>query len=62
MISSVSDLWVGEVLRSTKEHFDIKITAIGSRFTKYLNLDTGERVVALTGDFNSQLRNNGFRK
>ena len=62
MINSVSDLWVGVVLRSTVEHFDIKITTIESKLTKYFNLDTGENSVVLTDDFNSELRGGVFRK
>tara|TARA_R110002020_G_scaffold296571_1_gene512142 strand:- start:214 stop:417 length:204 start_codon:yes stop_codon:yes gene_type:complete len=60
MVNSVNDLWVDLVLRSAVEHFDIKIKSIGSKLTKYLNLDTGELIEVHTDNFNSELRNNVF--
>jgi len=62
MIKSVNDLQVGDILTNTNHGFDIEIKEIGKKNTRYINLETGEKVKSFTIKFNFMLRNGVFIK
>ena len=60
MIKSVYELNKGDILRNTNHGFKIQIKDIGKKNTRYINLDTGEKVKSLTSKFNFMLREGVF--
>jgi hypothetical protein len=62
MIKSVCDLKKGDVLKSVNHDFEIEIVDIGKKNTRYINLDTGEKVKSFTKKFNFMLREGVFTK
>lgn len=62
MIKSVNELAKGDILSNTKHGFDIEIVEIGKKNTRYVNLETGEKVKSFTQKFNFMLREGVFVK
>ena len=62
MIKSVDELKAGDTLTSTNHGFEIKIAEIGKKNTRYINLETGEKVKSFTSKFNFMLRSGVFVK
>ncbi len=61
-MKSVNELSKGDILTSTNHGFDIEITEIGKKNTRYLNLETGEKIKSFTSRFNWMLREGIFIK
>ena len=62
MITSVSELTKGDILTNTNHGFDIEIKDIGKKNTRYVNLETGEKVKSFTSKLNFMLREGVFVK
>ena len=62
MIKSVNELTKGDILRNTNHGFEIEIREIGKKNTRYINLETGEKVKSFTAKFNFMLREGVFVK
>jgi len=61
-MKSVNELKKGDILTNTNHGFDIEIVEIGKKNTRYLNLETGEKVKSFTSKFNFMLREGVFTK
>ncbi len=61
-MKTVDELKVGDILINTNHGFEIEIKDIGKKNTRYLNLETGEKVKSFTNKFNFMLRENVFIK
>lgn len=61
-IKSVSELKAGDILKNTNHGFEIEIKEIGAKNTRYINLETGEKVKSFTNKFNFMLREGVFVK
>ena len=61
-MKTVNELNVGDILVSTNHNFEIEIRDIGRKNTRYLNLETGEKVKTFTSKFNFMLREKVFVK
>jgi hypothetical protein len=61
-ITSVDQLKKGDILNNTNHGFDIEIREIGKKNTRYINLETGEKVKSFTTKFNFMLREGVFVK
>jgi len=61
-MKSVNELKKGDMLTNTNHGFDIEIVEIGKKNTRYLNLETGEKVKSFTSKFNFMLREGVFVK
>ena len=61
-IKTVNELKKGDILNNTKHGFDIEIVEIGKKNTRYINLETGEKVKSITSKFNFMLRQGVFTK
>jgi hypothetical protein len=59
-IKSVQDLNIGDILKNTNHGFEIEIKDIGAKNTRYINLETGEKVKSFTRKFNFMLREGVF--
>ena len=59
---SVDQLKKGDILKNTNHDFNIEIVEIGKKNTRYINLETGEKVKSFTAKFNFMLRENVFIK
>ena len=59
-MKSVKELKKGDILTNTNHGFDIEIKEIGAKNTRYINLETGEKVKSLTSKFNFMLRESVF--
>lgn len=59
-MKSVNELVKGDILINTNHGFEIKITEIGKKNTRYINLETGEKVKSFTRKFNFMLREGVF--
>jgi hypothetical protein len=57
---NVSELKTGDILTNTNHGFDIEIGEIGKKNTRYVNLETGEKVKSFTSKFNFMLRESVF--
>lgn len=57
-----SDLNKGDILKNTNHGFEIEIVEIGKKNTRYINLETGEKVKSFTSKFNFMLREGVFIK
>ncbi len=55
-MKSVSELKKGDILTNTNHGFDIEIKEIGKKNTRYINLETGEKIKSFTSKFNFMLR------
>jgi len=62
MIKSVNELKVGDILTNTNHDFKIEIKEIGKKNTRYINLETGEKVKSFTSKFNFMLQAGVFTK
>lgn len=62
MIKSVDELKKGDILKNTNHGFEIEIKEIGKKNTRYINLETGEKVKSFTTKFNFMLREGVFVK
>jgi hypothetical protein len=62
MIKSVSELKKGDILKNTNHGFEIEIREVGAKNTRYINLETGEKVKSFTTKFNFMLREGVFVK
>ena len=62
MITSVNELKKGDILKNTNHGFNIEIREIGAKNTRYVNLETGEKVKSFTSKFNFMLREGVFVK
>lgn len=62
MIKSVDELKKGDILTNTNHGFDIEIVEIGKKNTRYVNLETSEKVKSFTSNFNFMLRKGVFTK
>jgi len=62
MIKSVDELKAGDILKNTNHGFEIEIKEIGKKNTRYINLETGEKVKSFTTKFNFMLREGVFVK
>jgi hypothetical protein len=61
-MKSVSELSKGDILTSVNHGFDIEIKEIGKKNTRYINLETGEKVKSFTSKFNFMLSQGVFVK
>jgi len=61
-MNSVNELKKGDILKNTNHGFEIEIVDIGKKNTRYINLETGEKVKSFTRKFNFMLRNGVFVK
>lgn len=61
-IKNVNELNVGDILKNTNHDFKIEIVDIGKKNTRYINLNTGEKVKSFTSKFNFMLREGVFTK
>ena len=61
-IKNVNELNVGDILKNTNHDFKIEIVDIGKKSTRYINLNTGEKVKSFTSKFNFMLREGVFTK
>jgi len=61
-MKTVRELNVGDILTNTNHGFDIEIKEIGKKNTRYINLDTDEKVKSFTSKFNFMLREGVFVK
>ncbi len=61
-MKSVSELKKGDILTNTNHYFDIEIKDIGKKNTRYINLETGEKIKSFTSKFNFMLRKGVFIK
>ena len=61
-MKSVNELKKGDILTNNNHGFDIKIVEIGKKNTRYINLETGEKVKSFTSKFNFMLREGVFTK
>jgi hypothetical protein len=59
-MKSVNELKKGDVLKNTNHGFEIEIRDIGKKNTRYINLETGEKVKSFTSKFNWMLREGIF--
>lgn len=59
-MKSVDELKKGDILTNTNHGFDIQIVEIGKKNTRYINLETGEKVKSFTQKFNFMLREGVF--
>lgn len=59
-MKSVDELKKGDILSNTNHGFDIQIVEIGKNNTRYINLETGEKVKSFTQKFNFMLREGVF--
>ena len=59
-IKSVSELKKGDILLNNNHGFEIEIRDIGKKNTRYINLETGEKVKSFTSKFNFMLREGVF--
>ena len=59
-MKSVDELKKGDILKNTNHGFDIQIVEIGKKNTRYINLETGEKVKSFTQKFNFMLREGVF--
>ncbi len=59
---NVNNLVKGDILKNTNHGFDIEIVDIGKKNTRYINLETGEKVKSFTSKFNFMLRKGVFVK
>jgi len=59
-MKTVNEIKKGDILTNTNHGFDIVIVEIGKKNTRYINLETGEKVKSFTSKFNFMLRNNVF--
>ncbi len=59
-MKSVNELNKGDILTNTNHGFDIEIKDIGKKNTRYVNLETGEKVKSFTSKFNFMLREGVF--
>jgi len=56
-MKTVNEIKKGDILTNTNHGFDVEI---GKKNTRYMNLETGEKVKSFTSKFNFMLRNNVF--
>ena len=61
-IKTVDQLKKGDTLQNTNHGFAIQIAEIGKKNTRYINLETGEKVKSPTSKFNFMLREGVFVK
>jgi hypothetical protein len=61
-MKSVNELKKGDILTNTNHGFEIEIKEIGKKNTRYINLETGEKVKSFTSKFNFMLREGVFIK
>lgn len=61
-MNTVNELQVGDILKNTNHGFSIEIKEIGKKNTRYINLETGEKVKSFTTKFNFMLRSGVFVK
>ncbi len=61
-MKSVNELKKGDILKNTNHGFEIEIVDIGKKNTRYINLETGEKVKSFTSKFNFMLREGVFVK
>ena len=59
-IKTAMELKAGDILTNTNHNFDIEIREVGKKNTRYINLDTGEKVKSFTSKFNFMLREGVF--
>jgi hypothetical protein len=59
---TVSDLSKGDILKSVNHGFELEIKEIGNKNTRWVNLETGEKVKTATSKFNFMLREGVFVK
>jgi hypothetical protein len=59
-LKSVDQLSQGDILVNVNHGFEIKIGEIGKKNTRYVNLETGEKVKSSTSKFNFMLREGVF--
>ena len=52
----------GDILKNVNHGFEIEIKEIGKKNTRYINLETGEKVKSFTSKLNFMLRNGVFVK
>jgi len=62
MTISTNELTKGDILTNTNHGFDIEIGEIGKKNTRYINLETGEKIKSFTSKFNWMLREGIFIK
>lgn len=59
-MKSVNELKKGDILKNTNHGFKIEIVEIGKKNTRYINLETGEKIKSFTSKFNFMLRQDVF--
>lgn len=61
-MTNVTELKIGDILTNTNHGFDIEIKELGRKNTRYINLETGEKVKSFTSKFNFMLKAGVFVK
>ena len=61
-VKSVAELSQGDILVNVNHGFEIEIGEIGKKNTRYINLETGEKVKSFTSKFNFMLREGVFAR
>tara|TARA_R110001592_G_scaffold71939_3_gene219545 strand:+ start:6923 stop:7117 length:195 start_codon:yes stop_codon:yes gene_type:complete len=59
-IMRADQLTKGDKLINTNHGFEIEIVDVGKKNTRYLNLETGEKIKSFTSKFNFMLRQGVF--
>ncbi len=59
---NAGELKKGDILTNTNHGFDIEIVDVGKKNTRYINLESGEKVKSFTRKFNFMLREGVFVK
>ena len=58
----ITELKKGDILTNTNHEFNIEIVEIGKKNTRYINLETGEKIKSFTDKFSFMLRQGVFVK
>ena len=59
-LKSATQLNQGDILVNTNHDFEIQIVEVGKKNTRYINLETGEKVKSFTSKFDFMLRQGVF--
>jgi hypothetical protein len=60
IMKTVNELQSGEILVNVNHGFEIQMGEIGKKNTRYINLETGEKVKSFTSKFNFMLQQGVF--
>jgi hypothetical protein len=60
IMKTVNELQAGDILVNVNHGFEIKMGEIGKKNTRYINLETGEKIKSFTSKFNWMLQQGVF--